>query len=210
MREGPALKTLPCLFCALGLMPHLAAAAGGPKPVESFTLAESLAAHDTLRLDTPDLIVPVAGGYVAWIEGGSLFAALEPEFEARRLVAAEGELAVNEDFASTDGRTLLYRRGAATAAFGPHPATDARELWSVDARGGEPVRLAVGSEVPRGTPVFAPDGRSFVTAEGPILYEYRIEPGGMARRPLLQNDPQHHAALKLGGLAHSPDGSRCN
>ncbi|MBL8270815.1 S9 family peptidase [Steroidobacter sp.] len=174
---------------------------------ESFTLAESIAAHDTLRFDAKDLIVAPQGDYVAWIEGNVLYAASAPGFEPkRRAVSASG--ALTAVYASTDGRTLFYTLGESLPAFGSYAAEDRREFWRVDARQGEPQRLAQGADVPAGVPVFAPDGQRFVTAEGTMLYEYRVAAQGLEKRALLQRDAEHYAAVKLSSLIYSPDGRR--
>jgi dipeptidyl aminopeptidase/acylaminoacyl peptidase len=175
---------------------------------EPFSLAQALDAHASLRLDERDLLVSPRGDYVAWIEDHSLYAAAGPGFEPRQIVPPEENTPLTAAYPSSDGHTLFFARGRIEPAFGPYPAQDHREFWCVDVREGKPQLLAKASEVPSGTPVFAPDGHSFVTAEGPMLYEYRIEESALERRPLLRNDPQHYAAIQLSSLVYSPDGKQ--
>ncbi|MBL8267583.1 S9 family peptidase, partial [Steroidobacter sp.] len=188
---------LPVLLCMSALLP-LGAMADAR---EVFSLDDSLAAHATLRLKPTDLIVAPNGRYVAWVDGAALLVATAPTFEARTVATS-----VVAAYASSDGQTLLYTRGKLEPAFGSYPQEDSRELWRVPVAGGTSQLLAKGEEVPEGAPVFAPDGRSFVTAEGPMLYEYRLDAEGLRRRPLLKRDAQHYAAIRLSNLMYSPDG----
>lgn len=189
------------MLCGFG--PASADASAG-----SFTLEQSLAAHSTLGLEAKDLIVTPAGHYVAWLEGAGLFVATEPAFEPRLLVAVDAASPLTAAYPSTDGRTLFYARGATKPAFGPYAAEDRREFWRVAVQGGAPELLAKGSEVPASAPVFAPDGQSFVAAQGPMLFEYRVVAGVLQRKPLLRDDPEHYAALRLSNITYSPDGSK--
>jgi dipeptidyl aminopeptidase/acylaminoacyl peptidase len=191
-------------FPTLALTFSCALAAERP---ESFTLAQSIAAHATLRLEGGDLIVAPGGRYVAWADGDSLMIAAAPGFEPRQLVAVEGG-DLGATYASTDGEWLYYVRGAATKAFGPYPAEDARELWRVSVKSAKAERLARGAAVPSGEPVFAPDGSSFVTIDGQMLYRHRVEGGALRTEPLLKNDAQHYASVRLSSLSFSPDGSK--
>ncbi len=174
---------------------------------DGLTLADAVAAHATIRLEGKGLIVPPGGQYVAWIEDGSLFVAQAPDFAVREIVTGD-RAPVAAAYASSDGSSLLYVRGQSLPAFGPYPAEDRRELWRVPVSGGAPALLAKGAEVPAGRPVFAPDGRAFVTAEGVMLYEYRFDGAGLTRRPLLKNDPQHYASVRISDVRYSPDGAR--
>lgn len=191
--------------CVLALMPLCVAAADAP-----FSLEESLRAHASLdlRLGDGHSLTSANGEYVAWIEDDGLYAARAPRFEARKLAVSEPDAPITAAFASTDGNTLLFVRGTVQPAFGPYAAEDRRELWRVDSAGGTPQQLAKGSEVPTGPLVFAPDGRSFVTADGAMLYEHRLSDAGIERRPLLGSDPQHYAARRLSSFAYSPDGKK--
>jgi dipeptidyl aminopeptidase/acylaminoacyl peptidase len=184
----------------------LSCAAAAERP-ESFTLAQSAAAHSTLRLASGDVIVAPGGSYVAWAAGDALMTAVSPSFEPRQLVAVEGGR-LGKAHASPDGEWLYYLRGAATQAFGPYPSEDARELWRVSVRSGKAERLARGADVPSGEPVFAPDGSSFVTIEGRMLYRHRVEGGALRKEPLLKNDPQHYASVRLSSVTFSPDGRK--
>lgn len=190
-------SALPVLLCMSALLPLRVVA----DTREVFSLDDSLAAHATLRLKPTDLIVAPNGRYVAWVDGAALWVATAPMFEARTVATA-----VVAAYASSDGQTLLYTRGKLEPAFGSYPHEDSRELWRAPVAGGAPQLLANGQQVPEGAPVFAPDGRSFVTAEGPMLYEYRLDGAGVQRRPLLKRDAQHYAAIRLSNLMYSPDG----
>lgn len=198
---------------SLGLAMFLAcvqsvAATAEPRRPEPFTLEESIAAHDTLTLRSRDVIVAPGGRFVAWIDGSKLFAATLPEFKPRVLAVSEDGSNIHRAYASPDGEWLYFLRAGTRPAFAPYPAEDGRELWRVSVLEGKAERLARGADVPSDTPVFAPDGRTFVTAEGAMLYRYSFESGVLRKRPLLQNDPQHYAATRLTSMVFSPDGSK--
>ena len=170
-----------------------------------------------MLLGYSDLMTAPGGRYLAWTEDGELFAALAPSFEPRRLAGTKGKLPVSEAWPSPDGRRIFYLQ--AREAPVPHEAdsdsdpdaqvdTMRRQLWLVDVHTGAAQQLTQGETIPFASPVFAPDSRSFVTTEGTMLYEYRIEREGLKRRALLKNDPQHQAAKELSGVAYSPDGRR--
>lgn len=199
--SGSAGALVLAVLCGCGAVPANASAA-------SFTLDESLAAHATLNLEAKDLIATPAGRYVAWLDGAGLFVAAGPAFEPRLLVAADAALPLTAAYPSTDGRSLFYARGTVKPAFGPYAAVDRREFWRVAVQGGTPELLAQGSDVPVGEPVFAPDGQSFVAVQGPMLFEYRVVAGALQRKPVLRDDPEHYAALRLSNVTYSPDGSK--
>ena len=188
----------------------ISAALSGPAyPAEPpFTLAESIAAHAGFSPRTNDVVAPVAGNYAAWIEGSRLRIPAAPNFQPRDLVATQDGIAPSAVYASPEGRTLYYTRGAIQPAFGPYPANDSREFWQVDFQSGRTLRLATGDDVPYGPPVFAPNGQSFVAVKGPVVYEYRMEGERLTRRALLENNAEHYAAVKLTSLSYSPDGSQ--
>jgi dipeptidyl aminopeptidase/acylaminoacyl peptidase len=190
--------TLPLLLLAAAM--SFTAAADTP---EAFSLDDSFAAHATLRLQSSDLIVAPNGRYVAWIEGPDLLVATAPKFEARTVATP-----VVAAYATSDGQALLFTRGKIEPAFGPYPEQDSREMWRVPVAGGTPQLLAKGQEVPKGVPVFATDGRSFVTVEGPMIYQYRLDGEGLQGRPLLKRDAQHYSAIRLSNLTYSPDGRK--
>ncbi|MFC4312460.1 S9 family peptidase [Steroidobacter flavus] len=192
------------MIVAVGMM--LAALHANAAP--SFTLAESIEAHSSLQLRANNLVVPASGRYAAWIEGGKLMIASAPDFRPRELLATQDGAALSAAYASPDDVPLYYTRGAATPAFGSYQASDTREFWRVDVTNGRTERLASGSDVPESPPVFAPDGKSFATVRGPMVYEYRVEGTRLSRRPMLENNAEHYAAQKLTSLTYSPDGRR--
>lgn len=173
-----------------------------------FTLAESIAAHASLSFRTNDVVAPASGSYAAWIDGSRLFVASAPSFRPRELMATQDGVALSAAYASPDARNLYYTLGAVQPAFGPYAASDTREFWQVDVQSGRTQRLASGEDVPYGPPVFAPNGQSFVAVKGPVVYEYRVEGDRLTRRPLLENNAEHYAAVKLTSLSYSPDGSQ--
>lgn len=180
---------------------------------ESFSLDDSIAAHSSLSLNLKwnsngQIVLESRGTYVAWIQKGGLYVATQPHYELRQLVASDSTRALTAAYPSSDGQTLLYIREGRTPAFGPFVAQDDRELWRVDIATGIKHRLAQGPQVPAGTLIFAPDGRSFVGTNGAMLFEYRIGKASLTVRPLLKGDPQHYAARRIGSLAYSPDGRR--
>ncbi|MBL8270867.1 S9 family peptidase [Steroidobacter sp.] len=175
---------------------------------ESFTLAESIAAHASLQFRTNTLVVPPSGRYAAWIEGSKLMIASAPEFQPREVLVSQGGGSLSAAYAAPDDVTIYYTRGTTTPAFGPHPASDTREFWRVDTTNGRTERLAAGGDVPESAPVFSPDGKSFATADGPMVFEYRVDGTSLSRRPILENNAEHYAAEKLTSLTYSPDGKR--
>ncbi|MBL8270989.1 S9 family peptidase [Steroidobacter sp.] len=177
-----------------------------PWVASALTLQESILAHQTLGLGSSDLIASANGNYVAWMEDSKLLVATPPKFEPRVLITADAQTPLVAAYPSSDGVSLFYVRGRTTPAFASYPAEDSRTLWRVHVTGESSQLLLRGSEVPTEAPIFSPDGKAFVIAEGPMLYEYRLDTEPLRRRPLLQNDPQHYSALRLTNLSYSPDG----
>lgn len=189
---------------ALLLLP-LAAWASTP---DKFTLPQAIEAHDTMDLwEDWALIATPRGKYVAWTEGNNLIVAFPPDFKAKQLTSHTGG-SVRGAVASPDGRSIFYTRGRKTTGFGPYAAEDTRELWQVDVSTGEAKRIASGAELPSGDPKFAPDGRAFAYAEGKMLWEYRQQGDRWERRPLLENNAEHYAAVGLSDIVYSPDGTQ--
>lgn len=186
--------------CILGM----ATVEAAPRP-EVFTLAESVAAHESMKTD---LLVTPRGRAVVWSDGGNLFAAQAPKYEARQLTSYGAGDGARQPALSPDGRSVFYGRGARQAAFGPHPAKDTRELWVVDIGTGQAQPIARGADVPVGPMSFSPDGNALAFSEGAMLWELRREGDEWKRRPLLKNDAEHYAAIRLEDLVYSPDGTR--
>lgn len=199
------LAIKPTARCVSQLLVH-AILCCSPFVASALTLQESLLAHQTLGFSAADLITPDNGKYVAWIQDSKLLVAAAPKFEPRALVTADAQAPLIAAYASSDGENLFYVRGRTTPAFASYPAEDSRTLWRIRVTGGSPQMLLRGSEVPIEAPTFSPDGKAFVIADGPMLYEYRLDGDPVRRRPLLQNDPQHYAARRLTNLSYSPDG----
>lgn len=172
---------------------------------ERFAIAESIAAHETAE----DRIIAVPQGqYVAWHDRKNLFAASGPRYAARQLTHHADGIAITGVSAAPDGYSLFYVRQAYESAFGPYPDKLVRELWRLDVRSGQSVLLAQGKGAPSGRLSIAPDGKAFAFAEGAMLWEMRESGAQWARRPLLKNDPKHHQAARISGIAYSPDGER--
>lgn len=191
-------------WCLLAMLPTLAQAK------EAFTLDQSLAAHATLRLNEADLAMACDGSTLAWIEGRSVFVAVAPEFATRALATVSDDSRPTAVHVSPDGRSVFYSAGAVTPAFAPHLEKDDRSLWRVDLHDGKPaLRVATAKGVPLGDELaFSPDGDTFVTTRGAMLYEHRVVAGLLHSRPLLPNDAQHYAAVHLSNVVFSPDGKQ--
>jgi dipeptidyl aminopeptidase/acylaminoacyl peptidase len=176
---------------------------------QTLELTDVLAAHTTQGLEASDLLATPEAEQIAWIEKEQeLWVARAPQFTAQRLLTLSGEETFTAAFPAPDGKTLWYFGGEQTPEFPPHPARDTRLFGRIDLTTGQLQILARGSEVPTGTPVFAPDGKSFASAAERMIYQYQIIGSTLQRRPLLSNDPQHYAAISVGALTYSPDGSK--
>lgn len=176
---------------------------------ETFTIAEIVPVTDLTRA-AQSVVSSPKGRYVAWVAEGNLLVAREPDFKTETLVAREGGDAITTTYASADGRTVFYTRGASQPAFGSVPARDTRALWLADVeRKSAPQLVASGADVPPSSLVFAPDGNAFAFAEGKVLYEFRrSSTGRWERRQLLQPNAQHTASVGIFDIVYSPDGQQ--
>ncbi|WP_129778413.1 prolyl oligopeptidase family serine peptidase [Peristeroidobacter soli] len=181
----------------------------GASTPEKFTLEEAIAAHRSMDdWDPPALIATPRGKFVAWSDGKNLFVALPPEFKPAQATSHTDNISLGQIVASPDGHSIFYTRGRKQPAFGPHPERDTRELWQMDVDRGDSKRLASGADVPSGAMSFAKDGRAFAFADGNMLWEFRQQAAGWTRRPLLQNNAEHYAAVGIDDIVYSPDGAR--
>jgi dipeptidyl aminopeptidase/acylaminoacyl peptidase len=182
----------------------LPTAQGASRP-EVFTLRESVAAHESMKMD---LLVTSQGRVVVWSDGGNAFVARAPDYAPRQLTSYGAGEGARLLALAPDGRSLVYVRGNKQPPFSPHPATDARELWRMDLDTGKSQQIASGADVPNDPIAFSADGNAFAFSAGAMLWEFRRQGGEWTLRALLKNDAQHYAAIRLTDLVYSPDGSR--
>ncbi|MBL8271932.1 S9 family peptidase, partial [Steroidobacter sp.] len=158
-----------------------------------FTLAEAQAARRGTRVEFLETASAAQRRYVFWLDEGQLIVAKEPEFTPR--VVASGEAGVvTRAFAVPGGRTIFFIRNA--------------ELRQIDVAEGAASRLvASGGRVPVPLAVFS--DRAFVVKEDKVLYEYRRNPADQwQRHQVLQTDDRHAAAIDVGSVVYSPDGTQ--
>lgn len=172
---------------------------------ETFTMLESLAAHQTMTTNT---IVAPQSRHAIWNDGNNLFAAAAPGFKARQITAYTDGASLGSVAFMPDGRSILFIRGSKQRGFAPYPAKDTRELIKLDLESGATVSIASGDAIPPAPWTFSPDGRAIAFCDGKMLWELRQEAQGWARRALFRNDPEHYAAVYIEELAYSPDGTQ--
>ena len=127
---------------------------------DSFSIEEILSAPFP-----SDLTAAPTGDRVAWVQDKegirSLWTAAGPSYQARRVVAAEGDdgQRMGEVTFTPDGEQIVYVRGGAPNRNGVHanprsrPDPAERAVWSVSIRGGAQQKIGAGH-----TPTVAPSG----------------------------------------------------
>ncbi|MFB6231646.1 MAG: prolyl oligopeptidase family serine peptidase [Salinibacter sp.] len=127
---------------------------------DSFSIEEILGAPFP-----SDMTAAPTGDRVAWVQNKegvrSLWTAAGPSYQARRVVAAEGDdgQRMGEVTFTPDGRQIVYVRGGAPNRNGVHanprsrPDPAERAVWSVSIQGGVPQKIGAGH-----APTVAPSG----------------------------------------------------
>jgi len=169
---------------------------------ERFTLEQVLGApFPSSLVSSPD------GGGIAWVFNAqgvrNIWVAVGPDFEARQLTPYTDDdgQAISSLQWTPDGRAIVYVRGGAPNRRGelPNPWSlpegVSRDIWAVDAGGGEPRRLTAGA-----SPAVAP------TSEGLAL----LRSGDIWWIPLEDGEAEALVQVRGGSgtLRWSPDGQR--
>ncbi|MBL8265375.1 TonB-dependent siderophore receptor [Steroidobacter sp.] len=182
-----------------------ASASNGASRPETFTLAESAAAHASM---SGRMIVGAHSRYILSSDGNNLFAATAPTFQPRQVTSYTDKAGLGNISMAPDGRSVFYIRGRKQRGFESYPAQDTRELIKLDIETGQTMQVAGAQNIPSGSLAFSKDARAFAFSEGKMLWEFRQQAQGWARRPLLENNPEHYAAVYIEDLAYSPDGTQ--
>jgi dipeptidyl aminopeptidase/acylaminoacyl peptidase len=168
---------------------------------ERFTLEQVLSAPFPSGLTAAP-----EGGKVAWVFNArgvrNIWVAEAPDYRARRLTqyADDDGQAVSNVQWTADGGTIVYVRGGAPNRRGEYPNPwslpegVSREIWAIDASGGEPRRLAEGSG-----PAVAPTGEGIAFLRGGDIWWAPLDSGDV--RALVK------ARGNSGSLHWSPDGT---
>ncbi len=169
---------------------------------ERFTLEQVLGAPFPSSLaSSPN------GSGIAWVFNAqgvrNIWVAVGPDFEARQLTTYSDDdgQAISGLQWTPDGRTIVYVRGGAPNRRGelPNPWSlpegVSRDIWAIDADGGEPRRLTAGA-----SPAVAPTGEGLAFLRSGGIWWIPLE-GGEAE-PLVQ------VRGGSGTLRWSPDGGR--
>jgi dipeptidyl aminopeptidase/acylaminoacyl peptidase len=159
------------------------------------------------------LVMAPDGGRIAWLvnERGrrDVWVAEAPRWEPRRVTRYDED--DGRDLSALrflpDGRRLIYIRGHGTNMDGEvaNPTSDiagaSRDLWLVDVRGGEPVRLG-----PAVNAVVAPTGGRIAWVDGrsALLLDLDAAAGGAGPAPVRL----FSVRSSLSDLEWSPDGTR--
>lgn len=169
---------------------------------ERFTLEQVMSAPFP-----SSLAAAPAGGKVAWVFNSrgvrNIWVAHGPEDRARRVTAYsedDGQALSGLSF-TVDGSAIVYVRGGGPNRSGEYPnpwsvpTGISREIWIVDASGGEPRRIEEGA-----APAVAPSGDGLALIKGGDIWWAPL-PEGAAERLV-------KARGSISSLRWSPDGTR--
>ncbi len=195
----PALVTFFVLGAAPGAAPQLSA--------QGFTIEDVLSPQFPVEMATARSVDRIA--WIAFERGmRNVWTAAGPDFTPVRLTNWTDDRGhdLTDIRISDDGEVLVFVRGHTPNRDGwianpfSDPRGSERAIWAIGASGGDPWRVAEGSN-----PVLSPDGRWVLFTKDGQIWRAPVNPGVAAEEP---TQPLFRAFGVNGNPVWSPDGGR--